>query len=118
VLTHAVESYLAVRRTMGFALHSEGTLLQSFAKHSDAAGKSHICAETAIQWAAVARTVNTRARRLGQVIRLGSEPLSSWGGAIRFEGRPTARFSACWLARDFVSPRRLNFASTISRRTA
>jgi integrase len=55
---------------MGFALHSEGTLLQSFAKHSDAAGKSHICAETAIQWAAVPRTVNTRARRLGQVIRL------------------------------------------------
>jgi integrase len=54
---------------MGFALHSEGTLLQSFAKHCDAAGKSHICTETAIQWAAVAQTVNTRARRLGQVIR-------------------------------------------------
>ena len=33
VLTQAVESYLSVRRTMGFALHSEGTLLQSFAKH-------------------------------------------------------------------------------------
>jgi integrase len=55
---------------MGFALHSEGTLLQSFAKHSDAAGKSHICSETAIQWAGTARIVSTRARRLGQVIRL------------------------------------------------
>lgn len=70
MLTQAVESYLQVRRTMGFALHSEGSLLQSFAKYSDAAGRSHICTETAIQWAGVARSVTTRARRLGQVIRL------------------------------------------------
>jgi integrase/recombinase XerD len=55
---------------MGFALHSEGSLLQSFAKYSDAAGKSYICTETAIQWAGVARSVTTRARRPGQVIRL------------------------------------------------
>jgi integrase len=69
MLTQSVESYLEVRRAMGFALHSEGSLLQSFAKHSDAAGQSHICAETAIQWAGMARSVTTRARRLGQVIR-------------------------------------------------
>ena len=69
MLTQAVESYLGVRRAMGFALHSEGSLLQSFAKYSDAAGKSHICNETAIQWAGVARLATTRARRLGQVIR-------------------------------------------------
>jgi len=49
MLTQAVESYLEVRRAMGFALHSEGRLLQSFAKYSDAADKSHICTETAIQ---------------------------------------------------------------------
>ena len=29
MLTQAVESYLGVRRAMGFALHSEGSLLQS-----------------------------------------------------------------------------------------
>lgn len=69
MLTQAVESYLGVRRAMGFALHSEGSLLQSFAKYSDAAGKSHVCNETAIQWAGVARSATTRARRLGQVIR-------------------------------------------------
>jgi integrase/recombinase XerD len=69
MLTQAVESYLGVRRAMGFALHSEGSLLQSFAKCSDAAGKSHICNETAIQWAGMARLATTRARRLGQVIR-------------------------------------------------
>jgi integrase/recombinase XerD len=70
MLIQAVASYLAVRRAMGFALHSEGTLLQSFAKHSGAVGKNHICTEIAIQWAGLASTVNTRARRLGQVIRL------------------------------------------------
>jgi integrase len=70
MLTQEVESYLEVRRAMGFALHSEGSLLQSFAKYSDSAGKSHICTETAIQWAGLARSVTTRARRLGQVIRL------------------------------------------------
>ena len=70
MLTQAVESYLVVRRAMGFALHSEGSLLQSFAKYSASAGKSHICTETAIQWAGLARSVTTRARRLGQVIRL------------------------------------------------
>lgn len=70
MLTRAVESYLEVRRAMGFALHSEGTLLQSFAKYSNTAGKSHIRMETAIQWAGLAQSVTTRARRLGQVIRL------------------------------------------------
>lgn len=70
MLTQAVESYLEVRRAMGFALHSEGSLLQSFAAHSDSAGKSHVCTETAIEWAGTARLVTTRARRLGQVIRL------------------------------------------------
>ena len=39
MLTQAVESYLEVRRAMGFALHSEGSLLQSFAKYSDGAGR-------------------------------------------------------------------------------
>ena len=70
MLSQAVESYLQVRRTMGFALLSEGSLLQSFAKYSDSVGKNYICTETAIQWAGVARSVATRARRLGQVLRL------------------------------------------------
>jgi integrase len=69
MLIQSVESYLAVRRAMGFALHSEGTLLQSFAVFSEAAGKDHVCTETAIEWAGSARSTTTRARRLGQVIR-------------------------------------------------
>lgn len=69
MLTQAVQSYLAVRRAMGFALHSEGSLLQSFAAFSEAARKDHVCTETAIEWARSARAPTTRARRLGQVIR-------------------------------------------------
>jgi integrase/recombinase XerD len=69
MLTHDVQSYLAVRRAMGFALHSEGTLLQSFATFSEGAGKTHVCTETAVEWAGLARSTTTRARRLGQVIR-------------------------------------------------
>lgn len=69
MLTPSVESYLAVRRAMGFALRSEGSLLQSFAAFSDAAGKDYICNETAIEWAGSACSLSTRARRLGQVIR-------------------------------------------------
>ena len=40
MLTQAVESYMAVRRATGFAFRSEGSLLQSFAAFSDAAGKA------------------------------------------------------------------------------
>ena len=51
MLTQAVESYIAVRRATGFAFRSEGSLLQSFAAFSEAAGKHYVCSETAIQWA-------------------------------------------------------------------
>lgn len=69
MLTQTVESYLAVRRACGFKLKSQGNLLRSFAIFSDARGKQHVCSETAIEWAGLAKSVYQRARRLGQVIR-------------------------------------------------
>jgi integrase/recombinase XerD len=42
MLTQSVESYIAVRRATGFAVRSEGSLLQSFAVFSDAAGKRYV----------------------------------------------------------------------------
>jgi integrase len=69
MLTHAVESYLAVRRAAGFALKSPGSSLLSFAAYSDALGKHYVCSETAIEWAGSARSNRGRARRLGEVIR-------------------------------------------------
>lgn len=69
MLTQAVESYIGVRRAMGFAFRSEGSLLKSFAAFSDAAGKQYVNSDTAIEWAGSARSLPQRARRLGQVIR-------------------------------------------------
>ena len=43
MLTKAVESYIAVRRATGFAFRSKGSLLQSFAAFSEAAGKHYVC---------------------------------------------------------------------------
>jgi integrase len=69
MLAHAVESYLAVRRACGFDLKSPDNLLRSFAAFSEAKGKQHVCAQTAIEWAGLARSIHQRARRLGHVIR-------------------------------------------------
>jgi integrase/recombinase XerD len=69
MLTDAVHSYLKVRRACGFELKKQGSLLCNFAAFSDARGKSYVCIETAIEWAALARSIPCRARRLGEVIR-------------------------------------------------
>jgi integrase len=69
MLIQTVESYLTVRRACGFKLKSEGNLLMSFAKFSDAREKHHVCSKVAIEWAGLAKALPTRARRLGQVIR-------------------------------------------------
>lgn len=69
MLIEAVESYLAVRRAAGFALRSEGSLLQSFARFSDAQGQHYVSSKTAIEWAGLASSSPRRARRLGEVIR-------------------------------------------------
>ena len=69
MLAPLVESYLTMRRRCGFALKSEGPMLQRFAAFSDARGEMGVCTQTAIEWAHLGRSVPQRARRLGQVIR-------------------------------------------------
>ena len=85
MLTQAVESYIAVRRATGFAFRSEGSLLQSFAAFSDAAGKHYVSSETAIEWAG-SRTVAL------------STSAPAWPGdsicAVHSCGRSTPRNSA------------------------
>ena len=51
MLSHAVESYLAVRRAMGFGLKYEGKMLHSFAAFSKTLGKEYVTSQAAIQWA-------------------------------------------------------------------
>ena len=69
MLTHAVHTYLAVRRSVGFDLRWQGDALKSFAAFSEARGQHYVSAAVAIEWAGCARHVTQRARRLGIVIR-------------------------------------------------
>jgi integrase len=70
MLAEAVTRYVAIRRAAGFALHSESTLLERFAAFSAARSEPFIRASLTIEWAALARSVPQRARRLGIVTRL------------------------------------------------
>jgi len=69
MLNRAVETYLAVRRAVGFALRDEGYCLKSFAAFSEARKQRYVSANLAIEWAGLVRSVRQRARRLGMVIR-------------------------------------------------
>jgi integrase len=69
MIAHAIASYMAVRRAAGFALKSDGSLLQSFATFSATRGEHYVRSSVAIEWAGLARSVSQRARRLGMVIR-------------------------------------------------
>lgn len=50
-LRRASEDYLALRRSLGFKLTSEGYLLQSFVSYAERAGASRITVELAVEWA-------------------------------------------------------------------
>jgi hypothetical protein len=70
MLSQDVQTYLAVRRAMGFAMKWPGNLLRSFAAFSDAQGQHYVRSEIAIKWSGLAPSVWTRARRFGLLIRL------------------------------------------------
>jgi integrase/recombinase XerD len=69
MLTQSVESYVAIRRAAGFAFKCAGSLLKTFAAFSETRGECYIRAPIAIEWAGLAQSVHTRARRLEVVIR-------------------------------------------------
>jgi len=69
MLASAVRSYLSVRRAIGFSLKEVGIHLMSFAAYSDATGQQYVSAQTAIEWARQASSVESRARRLANVAR-------------------------------------------------
>jgi integrase/recombinase XerD len=69
MLTQAIESYLALRRAVGFALRSSGFQLKRFAAFSEARGLHYVSSDIAIEWAGLAQSVSQRAQRLGIIIR-------------------------------------------------
>lgn len=70
-LAAAVEDYLGLRRSLGFALRDQDRLLASFVAHLDAAGLDTVTTEAALAWATqpVNADPSWHAKRLGYVRR-------------------------------------------------
>ncbi len=69
MLSHALETYLALRRAAGFELRVPEYLLRSFVRFAQARDEQHVNAETALDWAALAPSPAQRHYRLNTVIR-------------------------------------------------
>ena len=67
MLMTAVDTYLAVRRTMGFQLNTIEHLLRSFARFAAERGHTYVVAQTAIEWATLAPSNAQRHTRLMSV---------------------------------------------------
>jgi hypothetical protein len=68
-MLHAVETYLTLRRTTGFAMLNAEYLLKSFVAFATERGQTHVHTQTAIDWAARGPSVVQRDARLKAVCR-------------------------------------------------
>jgi integrase len=69
MLMQAIESYLLLRRSVGYELDIPGWLLRSFGQYSASHGATHVTTAVAIEWAGQGSTPVQRHIRLLQVIR-------------------------------------------------
>jgi len=69
MLVEAVESYLALRRSLGYILDTPASYLRSFAQFASERAETHLAAQTAIDWARLSSSAAHRDRRLKIVIR-------------------------------------------------
>jgi integrase len=67
MLRQTIDAYLALRRAVGFQLKTEEHLLHDFARWASDRGETHVRTQTAIEWAATARSTWQRERRLRAV---------------------------------------------------
>ncbi|MGH2357015.1 MAG: tyrosine-type recombinase/integrase, partial [Candidatus Limnocylindria bacterium] len=72
MLTRAIDSYVAVRRAVGFELTVDVGLLRSFARFATDRVETYVRRQTAIDWAAQAPSPAQRERRLGMVRRFAA----------------------------------------------
>lgn len=70
MLKQTVNTYLAVRRALGFKLKNDEAYLNSFAQFATAKGDTHITVQSVIAWASQSRSEPQRANRLKTVVRL------------------------------------------------
>jgi len=64
-----VDSYLALRRAVGFELKMAEYMLRSFARYASERGESHVRTSTVIDWASQTSSLAQRDERLKTVIR-------------------------------------------------
>ena len=69
MLIDSVNTYLSVRRRLGFKLKTVERYLTSYANFASTSGDTHVVSKTAIEWAAQASSEAARARCLGIVTR-------------------------------------------------
>jgi integrase len=67
MLRPSIGAYLALRRAVGFRLPAEESLLHNFARWAVDRGDTHVRTQTATEWAAAARSLWQRERRLRAV---------------------------------------------------
>jgi integrase len=68
-MIHAVETYLTMRRAVGFELLNADYLLRSFARFAAASCETNVRIATAIEWAGQSATVAQRDERLKTICR-------------------------------------------------
>lgn len=69
MLKSSIDTYLSVRRALGFKLRADQTYLESYAHFAAKAGESHMHAPTAIAWAKLTPSDESRAVRMNVLIR-------------------------------------------------
>jgi integrase/recombinase XerD len=69
MLSDSMHTYLSLRRAAGFKLDTVEKYLQSYVHFATSQGDTHVIGKTVINWAAKARSEDSRALRLEQLIR-------------------------------------------------
>lgn len=90
MLSEDAERYIAIRQSLGFNLRKGARHLRSFGRYAADRSETHIRNETAVSWAATARSATERDSRLRDVVRF-AEFLSAEDAA--HEIPPARRFA-------------------------
>ena len=69
MMSPLIESYVALRRAVGFDFRAGAILLRSFARYAADRGETHVRTQTVIDWATRTRSLPQRARRLAAATR-------------------------------------------------
>jgi integrase/recombinase XerD len=77
MIAEAIDTYLSVRRALGFKLRTDQTYLASYARFATKAGDTHMQTPTAIAWAKLAPSDASRAVRMNVLIRFARFARSS-----------------------------------------